>query len=283
MGLRLLITIRSKLQWSVNKIQLSADEWLQFSCKGFQSNVVLFSATNRVNGITHYDVVTWASWRRKSQRNDCLSDWIFSQPTKKSLMLHIIGSLRWDSMTKFAQGDVQPCQANVSLSGWDAFRELVQFKMLKIWLLFFTVTPNEFHCVPNHRQQDNNTSSHISTCTLQFKSNGIYFSNAYLIYPWSIFWSKLLTWHLSSVWWGWCEISYAYDYSSRLNDHSKSIRFEKRDIKTLATGTVFGGYFIIRDRLFWELKLFLFLGIEMKLVHKIILCVSGLELKLNLS
>ena len=120
-------------------------------------------------------------------------------------------------------------------------------------------------------------------CTLLFKSNGIYFSNAYLIYPWSIFWSKLLTWHLSSVWWGWCEISYAYDYSSRLNDHSKSIRFEKRDIKTLATGTVFGGYFIIRDRMLWELKLFLFHGIEMKLVHKIILCVSGLELKLNLS
>ena len=30
----------------------------------------------------------------------------------------------------------------------------------------------------------------------------------------------------------------------------------------------FGGYFIIHDRLIWELKSFLFHGIEMKLVHK---------------
>ena len=37
------------------------------------------------------------------------------------------------------------------------------------------------------------------TYTLLFKSNGIYFSNAYLIYLSSIFLSKLLTWHLSGV------------------------------------------------------------------------------------
>ena len=43
-------------------------------------------------------------------------------------------------------------------------------------------------------------------CTLLFKSNGIYFSNAYLIYWSSISWSKLLTWHLSGVLWGWCDI-----------------------------------------------------------------------------
>ena len=79
------------------------------------------------------------------------------------------------------------------------------------------------------------------------------------------------------------KFSYAYDYSSRLYDHSKSVRFEKRDIKTLAIGTVFGGYFIIRNRLLWELKLFLFHGIEMKLVHKIIVCVLRLEIKLTLS
>ena len=119
--------------------------------------------------------------------------------------------------------------------------------------------------------------------TLLFKSNGIYFTNAFLIYRSLIFWNKLLSWHLSSFFWGWCEISYAYDYSSRLYDHSKSVRFEKRDIKTLATGTVFGGYFIIRDRLLWELKLFLFHWIEMKLVHKITVCVSDLEIKLTLS
>ena len=117
--------------------------------------------------------------------------------------------------------------------------------------------------------------------TLLFKSNGIYFSNAYLIYRSSIFWSNILTWHLSGVLWGGCEISHDYDYSSRLSDHSKSVRFEKRDIKTLATGTVFGGYFIIRDRLLWEFKLFLFHGIVMTLVHKITVCVSGLEIKLN--
>ena len=51
----------------------------------------------------------------------------------------------------------------------------------------------------------------------------------------------------------------------------------------LATGTVFAGYFIIRDRLLWELKLFLFHWIEMKLAHKITVCVSGLEVKLTLS
>ena len=104
-----------------------------------------------------------------------------------------------------------------------------------------------------------------------------------MIYRSSIFWSKLLAWHLSGDLWGWCEISYAYDYSSRLYDHSKSVRFEKRDIKMLATGTVFGGYFNLRDRLLWELKLFLFHWIEMKLAHKITVCVSGLEIKLTLS
>ena len=51
----------------------------------------------------------------------------------------------------------------------------------------------------------------------------------------------------------------------------------------LATETVFGGYIIIRDRLLWELKLFLFHWIEMKLAHKITVCVSGLEIKLTLS
>ena len=111
--------------------------------------------------------------------------------------------------------------------------------------------------------------THLYSYTLLFKSNGIYFSNAYLIYRASIFWSKLLIWHSSGVLWEWCEISYAYDYPLRLYDHSKSVRFKKRDIKTLATGSVFGGYFIIRDRLLWELKLFLFHGIDMKLVHKI--------------
>ena len=108
-------------------------------------------------------------------------------------------------------------------------------------------------------------------CTLLFKINGIYFSNAYLIDWSSVIWSKLLTWHLSGVLWGRCEISYAYNHSSRLYDQSKSVWCEKRDIKSLATGTVFGGYFIIRDRLLWKLKLFLFHGIEMKLVHKITL------------
>ena len=124
---------------------------------------------------------------------------------------------------------------------------------------------------------------YTTTCTRLFKSNGIYFSNAYLIYQSSIFWSKLLTWHFTGILWGWCEILYAYDYSSRLYDHSKSVSFEKRDIKTFATGTDFGGCFIMRDRLLWELKLFLFHGIEMKLVHKITVCVSGLEIKLTLS
>ena len=124
---------------------------------------------------------------------------------------------------------------------------------------------------------------YILHCSLLFKSNGIYFSNAYLIYRSSIFWSKLLTWHLSGDLWGWCEISYAYDYSSRLYDHSKSVRFEKRNIKMLATGTVFSGYLIIRDRLLWELKSFLFHWIEMKLAHKVTVCVSGLEIKLTLS
>ena len=119
--------------------------------------------------------------------------------------------------------------------------------------------------------------------TILFKSNGIDFSNAYLIFRPSIFWCKLLTRHLSGVLWGRCEMSYAYDYSSRLYDHSKSVRFEKRDIKTFATVTVFGGYFIICDRLLWELKLFLFHGIQMKLVHKIAVCASGLEIKLTLS
>ena len=47
-------------------------------------------------------------------------------------------------------------------------------------------------------------------------------------------------------------ISYTYDYSSRLDDHSKLERFEKRDIKALATGRAFGGYFNIRDRLVYR-------------------------------
>ena len=83
--------------------------------------------------------------------------------------------------------------------------------------------------------------------------------------------------------WGWCEIWHAYDYSSHLYDHSKSVRLKKRDIKTLAMGTDFGGYFIIPDGLLWELKLFIFNGVDMKLVHKITVCVSGLENKFTLS
>ena len=66
-----------------------------------------------------------------------------------------------------------------------------------------------------------------------------------------------------------------HDYSSRLCDHSKSVSFEKRNIKMIATGSVFGGYFNIRDKSVWEFKLFLFHGIEMKLMHKIIVCVFG--------
>ena len=104
-------------------------------------------------------------------------------------------------------------------------------------------------------------------CTLLFKSNGILSSNAYSIYRSSLIWSKLLTWHLPGILRWLCEISYTYDYSSRLGDHSESGRFEKRDIKALATGRAFGGYFNIRDRLVWGFKLFLFHGIEMKLTH----------------
>ena len=96
-----------------------------------------------------------------------------------------------------------------------------------------------------------------------------------------IYFSKLLTWHLSSVLWSLCEISYTYDYSSRLGDHSKSVRFEKHDFKTLATGTIFGGYFNICDRLVWEFKSFLFRGIEMKLVDEITVCVVGSWNKIN--
>ena len=41
----------------------------------------------------------------------------------------------------------------------------------------------------------------------------------------------------------------------------------------LATGTLFGGYFNIRDRLVWEFNLFVYHGIEIKLGHKITGCV----------
>ena len=68
----------------------------------------------------------------------------------------------------------------------------------------------------------------------------------------------------------------------RLGGHSKSIRFEKRNIKTLATGRVLGGYFNMRDRLVWKFKSFLFHGIEMKLVRNITVCVLGLEIIFNL-
>ena len=64
------------------------------------------------------------------------------------------------------------------------------------------------------------TGNSVLCSTLLFKSNGIYFSNAYLINRSSIFWSKLLSWHLSGVLWWRCEISHAYGYSSRLYDHS---------------------------------------------------------------
>ena len=48
---------------------------------------------------------------------------------------------------------------------------------------------------------------------------------------------------------------------------------KKHDFKTLVTGTVFGGYFNVRNRLMWELKLFLFDRIEMMLEYKITVCV----------
>ena len=124
------------------------------------------------------------------------------------------------------------------------------------------------NCIPYKIMNVANYAWSNFSSTLLHKNNAIYLLNAYLIDRSSIFWSNLLTWHSSGVLWGWCEIiSYAYDYSSSLYDHSKSVRFEKRDIKMLATGTVFGGYFIIRDGLLWELKLILFRGIEMKLVN----------------
>ena len=49
----------------------------------------------------------------------------------------------------------------------------------------------------------------LSDWTLLIKSKRIYISNAYFIYRSSIFWSKLLTWHLSCVLSGWCEISHS--------------------------------------------------------------------------
>ena len=55
----------------------------------------------------------------------------------------------------------------------------------------------------------------------------------------------------------------------------------KRDIKTLATGSGFGGYFNIRDILVWELKLFLFHWIEMKLMHKITVCIFASWNRIN--
>ena len=67
--------------------------------------------------------------------------------------------------------------------------------------------------------------------------------------------------------------SYTYDYSLRLAHHSKSVSFENRDIKTLTTGAVFVIHFNIRDRLVCEFKLFIFHGIEMKLMYKITICV----------
>ena len=106
----------------------------------------------------------------------------------------------------------------------------------------------------------NSTKSCPNTiCTLLFKSIEFFFSNAYLRYQYLIFWSKLPTWHLPNIL---CEISYTYDYSSRQSDHSKPVRFEKRDIKALANGTVFSGYFAIWDRWVWEFKLFYFMRYE---------------------
>ena len=48
---------------------------------------------------------------------------------------------------------------------------------------------------------------------------------------------------------------------------------KKHDVKTLVTGTVFGGYFNVRDKLIWEFKLFQFDRIEMMLEYKISVCV----------
>ena len=66
---------------------------------------------------------------------------------------------------------------------------------------------------------------------------------------------KVFCGHVAKYW-------YTHD-TSLLGDHSKSVRFEKRNVKTLATWTLFGGYFHVRDTLVWELKLFLFYRIEM--------------------
>ena len=49
----------------------------------------------------------------------------------------------------------------------------------------------------------------------------------------------------------------------------------KCDIKTFTSGTAFGGYHNIRDRLGWEFKSFMFHRIEMKLLYRITLCVIG--------
>ena len=56
---------------------------------------------------------------------------------------------------------------------------------------------------------------------------------------------------------------------------SKWGMFKKRYIKALATRIVFGGYYNIRGRLFYEFKLYLFQGIKIKLVHKITVYVFG--------
>ena len=108
-------------------------------------------------------------------------------------------------------------------------------------------------------------------CTLLFKVMGFFLEmHIWLInhhyfeasfYPdiYQVFWDDNVKFHI--------------DYSSRIGVHSKSVRCEKRDWEL--TGRVFGGYFNICDRLVWEFKSFLFHGIDMKLMHKITVCVFG--------
>ena len=77
----------------------------------------------------------------------------------------------------------------------------------------------------------------------------------------------MIMWNITSLW----------SFVAPRRPFKISKVWKKRDIKTLATGRVFGGHFNTRDRSVWEFKLFLFHGIEMKLMHKItaILCVFG--------
>ena len=117
------------------------------------------------------------------------------------------------------------------------------------WLTIISSSSWRFKLFQNIRTLGFKQQIAYCECTLLFKSYGIYFSNTYLTFRSSIFWSKPLTWHLSGVLVGGCEISNAYDYSSCLYNHSKSVRFEKHDIKTLTVGTGFGGNFIICERL----------------------------------